>query len=713
MRTHTGQVPAPEDADVSDSEDSLMIDSEEENASSADLRFRKPRGIGTPDHPGFENFDKFRLYMENKNTQRKTDTDVRIVISYLRSVDENRNPEDVPAAELDRYLSTFFTIVKKHDGNDYEPASLRGMLCSIERYLKMKNYLTSVTRDAAFVGTRQALKYKQQRLREIGKGIKKPNEPIGKLGFDRIHQLFSEQEMGPHTPMSVINTLCFVIIVHFRLRKAIDHKNLQWGDIELKTDTKGKEYLAYQPMSASNQSYKANKIADLKLCIWSRPELQDRDPISIYKLYSKKRPPSMQHENSPFYLGITTINPTPMQSWYRTCAMGVNKLSDLVRMIRSITGLPRTTLDGSTESILSANFSIPSTNDRLPYSYKPIPPVPNFTPIKPKPELPEASTEENSLTETIIEAEETSRSVCLSASESPLSQSDSENLSLVSNERRSDQTPLKRAKETICAVMQTLDQSDVNDLLTWLRQSRLDEREEIGKITDSNTIQKEPGTNENDDTRHFTLGIEFNLRARPGEDPIKITSVVTDKIAKNMDKEEKWNACIQNSRKRESSSRGNEGEDNMSTNLCKRNKIATPNPVNLTNENISNSATSYDDVPKINKNISNDLGCSASNSNAAETQMSEHLSSTTAEILPNFTSGYNPVPHAHMAPIQRPSFFSTHDPNWTSSLPHPSLYHRGGLDTVTPMTAHCSYTQYQFAQSLHSASSCQFPQSNL
>lgn len=428
-RANPDPVPAQDqgDGDVTDSEDSLMIDSEGEQASSRgpEARFQRPPGAGY-DHSSLDQYD-MRLHMENKNTQRKTDTDIRIVISYLRSVDESRNPEDIPGAELDRYLSTFFTIVKKHDGNEYEPASLRGMLCSVERYLKMKNYRTSVTRDPAFSCTRQALKYKQQKLREIGKGVKKPNEPIAKLGFDRVHQLFSEQEMGPNTPMSVINTLCFVIIVHFRLRKAIDHKNLLWGDIKLKTDSKGNEYIIYQPISVSNHNFKSIRTTDFKLCIWSKPELKDRDPVSIYKLYSKKRPPSMQHDNSPFYLGITTMNPTPMQSWYRTCAMGVNKLSDLVRMIRSITGLPRTTLDGSTENILSANFSIPSGNDRLPYSYKPITPVPNFTPIfKQKAESSEESTEGVGLMGNAEEADDESRSVCFS--ESPLSVSDSEHL---------------------------------------------------------------------------------------------------------------------------------------------------------------------------------------------------------------------------------------------------------------------------------------------
>lgn len=429
-RANPDPVPAQNqgDGDVTDSEDSLMIDSDGEQPSSRgpEARFQRPPGTSY-DHSSLDQYD-MRLHMENKNTQRKTDTDIRIVISYLRSVDESRNPEDIPGAELDRYLSTFFTIVKKHDGNEYEPASLRGMLCSVERYLKMKNYRTSVTRDPAFSCTRHALKYKQQKLREIGKGVKKPNEPIVKLGFDRVHQLFSEQEMGPNTPMSVINTLCFVIIVHFRLRKAIDHKNLLWGDIKLKTDSKGNEYIIYQPISVSNHNFKSIRTTDGKLCIWSKPELKDRDPVSIYKLYSQKRPPSMQHDNSPFYLGITTMNPTPMQSWYRTCAMGVNKLSDLVRMIRSITGLPRTTLDGSTENILSANFSIPSGNDRLPYSYKPITPVPNFTPIfKQKAESSEESTEGVGLMGNTEEADDESRSMCFS--ESPLSVSDSEHLS--------------------------------------------------------------------------------------------------------------------------------------------------------------------------------------------------------------------------------------------------------------------------------------------
>jgi hypothetical protein len=42
--------------------------------------------------------------------------------------------------------------------------------------------------------------------------------------------------------------------------------------------------------------------------------------------------------------------------------MGVNKLSDLVRMIRDITGLPRATMNAPTEFILSESYGIVSTS---------------------------------------------------------------------------------------------------------------------------------------------------------------------------------------------------------------------------------------------------------------------------------------------------------------------------------------------------------------
>lgn len=230
--------------------------------------------------------------------------------------------------------------------------------------------------------------------------------------------------------------------------------------------------------------------------------------------------------------------------------------------------------------------------------------------------------------------------------------------------------------------------------------------------------EEEDDDDEGDSTTHITLKMTFNPRARPGKEPIKINSVVTNQLGKNCEtktcNESNGTDGVQSARKRSPVALDIANEDSTFSYPCKRNKIHTPNPVNLTNENSSNAMTSHDDELKIRKS-SEDMASSSPIGSVAVSHISDHLTSPSTEILPNFSSTYSTVPHAHMAPAhaQRPPFFGTHDPNWSTSLPYPALYHRGGMETITPMTAHCSYTQYQFAQSLHSASSCQFPQNNL
>jgi len=52
---------------------------------------------------------------------------------------ENVTIEIMAPEELDKVLSKFYANVKKKDGDDYEPESLKIMQSSIERYLKEKN----------------------------------------------------------------------------------------------------------------------------------------------------------------------------------------------------------------------------------------------------------------------------------------------------------------------------------------------------------------------------------------------------------------------------------------------------------------------------------------------------------------------------------------------------------------------------------------------
>ena len=80
---------------------------------------------------------------------------------FLKTKDEDRKIEDIPAAELNEFISEFIISVRTKDGNEYEPTSLRSLMASFERHLKKKGYSASIINDLVFEKTRKVLQFKQ------------------------------------------------------------------------------------------------------------------------------------------------------------------------------------------------------------------------------------------------------------------------------------------------------------------------------------------------------------------------------------------------------------------------------------------------------------------------------------------------------------------------------------------------------------------------
>ena len=86
----------------------------------------------------------------NQNTKRITAYDVELFKSFIQT----SNPDLLDSTSLHELslqvpndlLSKFIFGVRKKDGSDYEPTSLRGFLSSIQRYLNKQSYgFTSFT----------------------------------------------------------------------------------------------------------------------------------------------------------------------------------------------------------------------------------------------------------------------------------------------------------------------------------------------------------------------------------------------------------------------------------------------------------------------------------------------------------------------------------------------------------------------------------------
>ena len=72
-----------------------------------------------------KSIDDYIIEQQNKNTRAKTTRNVQLLIEFLREKHDQRNPEDIEAAELNEYLCEFILSVTRKDGKDFEPARLK------------------------------------------------------------------------------------------------------------------------------------------------------------------------------------------------------------------------------------------------------------------------------------------------------------------------------------------------------------------------------------------------------------------------------------------------------------------------------------------------------------------------------------------------------------------------------------------------------------
>lgn len=113
---------------------------------------------------------------ENENTRKSTGVWMNIFRKWASERNVEEKLEIYEASELDSTLCRFFAEIRKENGEDFEPDSLKVMLAALERYLKDNNYQHSLLKDVAFQNSRKVLEGKQEiyARREREKDPKKP-----------------------------------------------------------------------------------------------------------------------------------------------------------------------------------------------------------------------------------------------------------------------------------------------------------------------------------------------------------------------------------------------------------------------------------------------------------------------------------------------------------------------------------------------------------
>ena len=99
---------------------------------------------------------------ENKNTKRSTDYWKGIFEKWAKTRGKEEKLESYDIPELNDALSQFYAELRKENGQDYEPDSLKVMQAALDRHLRSQNYPKSILRDTEFLSSRKVLEGKGQ-----------------------------------------------------------------------------------------------------------------------------------------------------------------------------------------------------------------------------------------------------------------------------------------------------------------------------------------------------------------------------------------------------------------------------------------------------------------------------------------------------------------------------------------------------------------------
>ena len=117
---------------------------------------------------------------------------------------------------------------------------------------------------------------------------------------------------------------------------------MTWGDVQLHMEADGTEYLEHSERQTKTRTgAEPRNVRAVKPKAFAAPNgPPQRDPVAFYKIYSEKRPDTMNKPDAPYYLGINyTKSPSSNKLWFKSSAMGQNKLNSLMKTMAEKGGL--------------------------------------------------------------------------------------------------------------------------------------------------------------------------------------------------------------------------------------------------------------------------------------------------------------------------------------------------------------------------------------
>ena len=226
-------------------------------------------------------------------------------------------------------MCRFVREVKKLDGSDYPPNTIRELVVMIQMFMHENGIFWKLLDNAAFLSLRNVVDNTMKQRHSEGLGVRRSSDIIS---LDNENSLFGQGVLGDENPLQLLRTMIYIIGMHCALRGGIEHNKLRRpgcnSQFSVEKDDRGLERLVYKedPLQKNNQGGLVCKGRSKVVYVYGATD-KKRCPVTLFKKYVRLLPQTTSCAK--FYLRCKKKQLPNL--WYCDQPYGVNRIKSAVK----------------------------------------------------------------------------------------------------------------------------------------------------------------------------------------------------------------------------------------------------------------------------------------------------------------------------------------------------------------------------------------------
>ena len=234
-------------------------------------------------------------------------------------------------------LARFIREIRRLDGKDYPPNTLKEIIIMIQMYLHERDVYWKLLDNPDFVALRNVVDNTMKERTAMGLGVKQSSDVIS---LQNEHKLFQVGALGEENPQQLLDTVIYMMGLHCALRGGVEHQRLRRprfrSQIEFKKDENEVERMIYSedPLHKTAQGGIGCKSSRKVVHVYPASD-RSRCPVRLIKKYCGLLPNAKTCQK--FYMRPRTkYNATV---WFCDQPYGNHKVSKTIKEICKKGGL--------------------------------------------------------------------------------------------------------------------------------------------------------------------------------------------------------------------------------------------------------------------------------------------------------------------------------------------------------------------------------------